>query len=72
MIENENFHKFDQAMKKILRADPKIVKAAMEADKQARKSKKSSAVPASNASGQKPVSPTLPVTSAKVRRLPTT
>lgn len=43
---------FDQAMRTILRADPKAVKAAMEAEKKAnaekRKTKKSSAsVPAS-------------------------
>lgn len=59
-----DFDKFDSAMDTILKANPAAVKAAMEADKQARKSKKSSASPASNASGQKAVSPTLPVTSA--------
>jgi hypothetical protein len=40
-----DFETFDQAMKKILRADPKAVKEAMERDKQAnaekRKAKKS-------------------------------
>lgn len=47
---------FDRAMTMILRADPKAVKAAMEAEKQAnaekRKTKKPSAlVPASTAKG---------------------
>lgn len=59
-----DFDRFDSAMSTILKANPKAVKAAMEADKQARKAKKSSVSRASNASGQKAVSPTLPVTSA--------
>lgn len=62
------FDAFNTAMDTILKANPKEVKAAMETDKRERakrrKSKTYSAVPASNASGQKAVSPTLPVTSA--------
>jgi hypothetical protein len=64
----KEFDKFDEAMKTILRADPKAVRAEMEEDKRQRekqrKTKKSSGTRASNASGQKVVSPTLPVTSA--------
>jgi hypothetical protein len=63
--DNPEFDTFNSAMNVILKADPKAVKIAMEADKQARKSKKQpSASRASNASDQKPVSSTLPVTSA--------
>jgi hypothetical protein len=57
MRESEEFRKFEQAMSTILRADPKAVKAAMEADKaenaEKRKAKKrpSALVPASTAKG---------------------
>jgi hypothetical protein len=37
---NNEFQKFDQTMKTILRADPKAVKAAMEAEKQANAKKR--------------------------------
>ena len=47
MTKSEEFHRFDQTMNTILRADPKAVKAAMEAEKKSnaekRKSKKTSA-----------------------------
>lgn len=53
---NKEFQKFDQAMNTILRADPKAVKQAMEAEKNAnaekRKAKKPSASgPASSGKG---------------------
>jgi hypothetical protein len=48
MRRSREFEAFDRTMKTILRADPKAVKAAMEADKQAnaakRKAKKSPAL----------------------------
>lgn len=60
--------KFDAAMGRILKANPVIVKAVMEEEKReraaTRKAKRASAARASNASGQKAVSSTLPVTSA--------
>lgn len=45
MTERETF---DEGMDKLLRANPKIVKAAMEQEKQERKAKRASALPASS------------------------
>lgn len=57
MNKSEEYRRFEEGMSAILRADPKAVKAAMEADKAAnaekRKAKKrpSALVPASTAKG---------------------
>ena len=49
MKQNQDFQTFNQAMTTILRADPKAVKAAMEAEKKANAEKRKAKKPSASA-----------------------